>query len=69
MRFDLGLMLKRSAEEQNEDGVQSRVSSCRMTEPMRQRFQQLWETLSDIAARRRKAMVPIGTLPAQFLRR
>ena len=67
IKSDLALVLERAARERKQEGVQNRVSSCRLTEPWRKRLQQLWETLSDILALRRKAMAPLGPPTAQIL--
>ena len=67
VKSDLSLVLERAAKEKEQDGVQSRVSACRLSEVWRQRLQQLWETLTDIPARRRRAMTPLGPPTAQLL--
>ena len=67
VRSDLALTLRRSAQKHLQEGLQNRVSSCRMTEPQRQRLQHLFETLGDIHARRRKAMSGLDIPAAQLV--
>ena len=67
VKSDLSLLKDRAAKEKEQDGVQSRVSACRLSEAWRQRLQQLWETLTDIPARRRRAMTPLGPPTAQLV--
>ena len=62
----MALTLMRSAQERSHEGVQNRVSSCRLTEAQRQRLQHLFETLGDLQALRRKAMLELDT-PAKHL--
>ena len=67
VRSDLALLLQRSAQERKLEGVQSKVSSCRLTEPWRQRLQELWHTISEVPARRKRAMIPLGVPAPQLV--
>ena len=66
VRSDLALTLMGSAQERSHEGVQHRVSSCRLTEAQRQRLHRLFEILGDVQALRRKAMLELDT-PAKQL--
>ena len=59
VRSDLVLSQRRAAETRLEQGVQNRVSSCRLTGPQRERLQHLFSTLTNIPARRRLAMAEL----------
>ena len=67
VKSELALTLRRSAQAHLQEGLQNRVSSCRMTEPQRQSLQHLFETLGDIHARWRKAMSGLDSPAAQLV--
>ena len=63
---DLSLTLQRAAEERARDGVQSRLSSCRLTDAQRQRLQEICTNIGNVQALRKLAMMCLET-PAKRL--
>ena len=63
---DLALTLQRAAQERARDGVQSRLSSCRLTDAQRQRLQEIFSNLTNVQALRKLAMMSLET-PGKLL--
>ena len=58
---------RRLTEEAEQEGLMSRLSSCKMSDAQRQRLQHLWETLEDVPRLRKSAMAPVDVPPPRVV--
>ena len=67
VKAQLATARKRAAEELLQEGLMSRLSSCRMEDAQRQRLQDTWETLEDVPRLRRRAIAGLNVPSPQIV--